>query len=204
MAAMLPACRFIDSFSPDDDRGVRHMSFDKNSLELYVGSMDIINLTVDSSNGQQNESVRWEYDDSLVMAKADNYSIVLTGIKEGSATVRATCGGKSVSCALRILAADESFRIENPYVYVSSDFVSLELGATEKVFASVYGGSSSDKDGFTFTCDKPGIASLHTEDSYCWITGKSEGIAKITCRHSRSAWGCSFLVSVALWNFRRK
>lgn len=197
MAMTLPACRFIDSFSPDDDRGVRSVSFDRNSLELYVGSMDIINLTVDSSNGQQNESVRWEYDDSLVMAKTDNYSIVLTGIKEGSATVRATCGGKSVSCALRILAADESFRIENPYVYVSSDFVSLEPGATEKVFASVYGGSSSDKDGFTFTCDKPGIASLHTEGNYCWITGKSEGIAKITCRHSRSAWGCSFLVSVA-------
>ncbi len=174
------------------------MSFDKNSLELYIGSMDIINLTVDSSNGQQNESVEWEFDDSLVMAKTDNYSIVLTGIREGSATVRATCGGKSVSCALRILAADESFRIENPYVYVSSDFMSLEPGSTEKVFASVYGGSSSDKDGFTFTCDKPGIASLHTEGNYCWITGKSEGIAKITCRHSRSAWGCSFLVSVAV------
>lgn len=173
------------------------MAFDRNSLELYVGSMDIINLTVDSSNGQQNESVSWEYDGSLVMAKTDNYSIVLTGIAEGFATVRASCGGKSVSCTLRILASDESFRIENPYVYVSSDFVSLEPGATDKVFASLYGGTSGDRDGFTFTSDKPGVASLYAEGNYCWITGKSEGIAKITCRHSRSSWGYSFLVAVS-------
>lgn len=197
LVVLFSSCHFIDSFSPDENEGVRSMAFDKNSLELYVGSMDIINLTVDSSAGQKDESVAWEYDESLVMAKTDNYSIVLTGLREGASTVRATCGGKSVSCALRVLAADENYRIENPYVYVSSDFVSIEPGATEKVFASVYGGTSNDKDGFTFTSDKPGVASLYAEGNYCWITGKSEGIAKITCRHSRSPWGCSFLVSVA-------
>ncbi len=197
LAVLLSACHFIDSFSPEDDEGVRSMGFDRNSLELYVGSMDIINLTVDSSRGQNNEGVNWEYDSSLVMAKCDNYSIVLTGIQEGTATVKAKCGGKSVSCALRVLSADETVRIENPYVYVSSDFVSLEPGTTEKVFASVYGGTSGDKDGFTFTIDKPAIASLYTEGNYCWLTGKSEGIARVTCRHPRSSWGYSFLVSVA-------
>ena len=197
LVVLLSACHFIDSFSPEEGEGVKSMSFDRNSLELYVGSMDIINLAVDSPDGQNNESVVWEYDDSLVMAKTDNYSIVLTGVSEGASTVRAKCGGKVASCALRVLAAAEDFRIENPYIYVSSDFVSLEPGATEKVFASLYGGTPNDKDGFTFTSDKPGVASLYAEGNYCWITGKSEGIAKITCRHSRSSWGCSFLVSVA-------
>lgn len=196
--SMILSCNFFTSFSETDKNKntVNSIVFDKNALELSVGAMDIINVTIQSDNGQNKENVNWSYDNSIISATTDNYSIVITGIKPGTTTVKASCGGKSAQCALTV-TADGDLRIENPYVYVSSDYVNIELGNTEKVSAALFGGTAADKNGFTFTSDKPGIASVYTEGNYCWITGKSEGLAKITCKHPKSSYGYSFLAAVS-------
>ena len=196
LAMNLFSCNFISSFTESEEDEVSSIVFDKNSLELSVGSMDIVNATVSSSKGQNKETVTWSYDENIISATTDNYSIVITAIKSGTTTVKASCGGKSAQCALTITADGNVTGIENPYVYVSSDYVSIAPGDTEKVFASIYGGTLSDKNGFTFTSDKPGIASVYVEGNYCWITGKSEGLARITCKHSKCSYGYSFLVAV--------
>lgn len=191
------SCHFFSSFTETEENKVNSVEFDKNSLELSVGSMDIINVTVFSTKGQNNESVTWSYDENIISATTDNYSIVITGISAGSTIIKASCGDKIAQCALTVVAEGETTKVQNPYVYVSSDYVSIAPGNTEKVYASIYGGTMNDKNGFTFTSDKPGIASVYVEGNYCWITGKSEGLAKITCKHSKCSYGYSFLVAVS-------
>lgn len=191
------SCHFFTSFVETDENMVSSVVFDKNSLELSVGSMDIINVTVSSTKGQNNESVTWSYDENIISATTDNYSIVITGISAGTTIIKASCGDKIAQCALTVVAEGETTKVLNPYVYVSTDYVSIAPGNTEKVYASIYGGTVGDKNGFTFTSDKPGIASVYVEGNYCWITGKSEGLAKITCKHSKCSYGYSFLVAVS-------
>lgn len=190
------SCHFFASVTETEDDKVNSVEFDKNSLELSVGAMDIINVTISSTKGQNNETVTWSYDENIISAATDNYSIVITGLSAGTTIIKASCGDKSAQCALTIVAEGEVTKVQNPYVYVSSDYVNIAPGDTEKVYASIYGGTVSDKNGFTFTSDKPGIASVYVEGNYCWITGKSEGLAKITCKHSKCSYGYSFLVAV--------
>lgn len=187
------ACHFLDSFNDDED-DVKSVSFDKNSMEISAGSMDILNLSIDSSTAQGNLSVEWTYDASVISGNTDNYGIVITALQEGSTTIQAKCGGKTASCALRVLSEEDESKTINPYVYCTEDFVSVSPGEVKKVFASLYGGKNADIDGFSFSSDKPSVASLYTEGNYCWITGMNEGLAKITVRHTKSSFAYSFLV----------
>lgn len=186
-------CHFLDSFNDDED-DVKSVSFDKNSMEISAGSMDILNLSIDSSTAQGNLSVEWTYDASVISGSTDNYGIVITALQEGTTTIQAKCGGKTASCALRVLSEEDESKSINPYVYCSEDFVSVGPGEVKKVFASLYCGKNADIDGFSFSSDKPSVASLYTEGNYCWITGMNEGLAKITARHTKSSFAYSFLV----------
>lgn len=190
------ACHFLDSFNDDqDDVKIKSVLFDKNSIELSEGSMDILNLYIDSSDVQGKLSVEWTYDSAIISGKTDNYGIVITALKEGTTTIQAKCGGITANCAIHVLSEEEEIKNITPYVYCSEDFVSVNPGETKKVSASLYGGKNADLNGFSFSSDKPSIASIYSEGNYCWITGMNEGIAKITARHIKSSFSYSFLVS---------
>ena len=188
------SCHFFHSFN-EVEEDVKSMEFDKNVLEMSIGEMEMLNLSINSKSGQNKLNVEWVYDTSIIKAQGDSYGIVITALKEGTATIQAKCDGKSVSCALRVLNNGVVAKIENPYVYCSSDIINITPNETKKVFASLYGGTNADINGFSFVSDKPSIASLYTEGNYCWITGMNEGMAKITVRHSKSSFGYSFLVN---------
>ena len=87
LSLSLTSCHFISSFS---EESVIELSFDKNSLKLCIGEMDIINLT--TSGNQNKASISWEYDNSIISAKTDNYSAVITALKPGETTLKAICG----------------------------------------------------------------------------------------------------------------
>lgn len=188
------SCSFITSFT-EKAKNIKGMSFDKTSIELSTGTMDLLNLTIKTTSGQQNVAVSWEYDSSIIAGKCDNYGIVITGLQTGSTIIRAKAGDYSAICTVRVLEKNALSKIENPYVYVNQDYITVLPGSTEKVFASLYGGTQSDLNGYTFTIDKPSIASVYVEGNYCWITGISEGLARVTARNSKSPFGYSFLVN---------
>ena len=52
------SCHFFASFTETEDDKVNSVEFDKNSLEISVGAMDIINVTISSTKGQNNEHRR--------------------------------------------------------------------------------------------------------------------------------------------------
>ena len=98
----ISSCHFVSSFSEEPEV---ELSFDKSTNDISIGEMDIVNL---KTSGNQNEvSIKWEYDESVIMAKTDNYSAVITGLKPGTTTLKASCGPNSASCLITV--SDTSF-----------------------------------------------------------------------------------------------
>lgn len=198
LAATLAACSFINSFDGDSGGNVvSAMSFDKNTVSLPIGGMEIINLAVSATQGQAAQQVVWEYDQTKLKAVYDNYSIVLTGLAAGSATVRARCGGQAASCVVNVSETEYQNSAANPYVYIADDsngVVFLEPNETKRVSAALFGVANADINGFSFSIDKPSVADVQKEGNYCWLTGKSEGMAQVTARHKNASYGYTFLV----------
>lgn len=188
---VLAGCHFISSFSEDYSDDIT-LSFDKNKTSVSIGAMEIVNLK--ASKNQNTASISWSYDSSVIFAKADNYSCVITGLKPGSTTLTASSGSNSVSCLITVSDDSYTVNVTNPYVYASNDYVSVKPNETVRVSAALFGGTASDINGFDWTIDKSSVASLQKEGNYCWITGKNEGIAKVTVKHGKAAYGYSMLV----------
>ena len=194
ISLMYPSCAFIHSFDEDEEPAVL-LSLDKDKAALLTGEMDVINLSASAS--QNSARIVWEYDHDVISAKTDNYSAVITGLKPGTATLTARCGSSSASCVVTVSAESYEVTVTNPYVYATHDYVDVQPNSTVKVSASLFGGTAGDIDGFTWSIDKPSVASLATEGNYCWITGGNDGIAKVTVKHQKATYGYSLLVNCA-------
>lgn len=187
------SCHFISSFTGETNNDDITLSFDKSKSSVSMGSMDIINLT--ASHNQNSASISWSYDDSIISAKTDNYSAVITGLEPGTTTVTARCGSNSVSCVVTVSEDTYAVKVTNPYVYASQDYVCVKPNETVKLSAALFGGTVADINGYTWSLDKSSVASLTTEGNYCWITGLNDGIAKLTVKHNKAAYGYSVLVN---------
>jgi uncharacterized protein YjdB len=187
-------CTFLNSFDPQEFT-IDSIAFSKTAVSLNYGSMDMLQVKIEPTSAQPGASVAWEFDDTVISGQADNFSLVMTGIKAGETIVRAKAYGKTATCVVTVLLGSGEMTVANPYVYSSTEWVEVAPGNTVKVAGSLYGGTGSDISGFSFTIDKPSVASLQVEGNYCWITGMSEGITKVTIRHAGASYGYSFLVS---------
>ncbi len=185
-------CHFIDSLTDSDDDDIS-LSFDKSKTSVSIGGMEVINLT--ASENQNKADIHWLYDESVIFAKTDNYSAVITGLTSGTTTLTAVCGSNSASCVVNVSQDSYAVTVTNPYVYASTDYVDVEPNKTVKISAALFGGTVADINDYTWTIDKPSVASLSTEGNYCWITGKNDGIAKLTVKHQKAAYGYSVLVN---------
>ena len=190
---LFSGCHFITSFIGGTDDDNIELSFDKTKSSVSIGAMEVINLT--ASKNQNKADIEWIYDDSVIFAKTDNYSAVITGLTSGSTTLTALCGSNSASCLITVTEDSYAVTITNPYVYASTDYVDVTPNETVKISAALFGGTVADINNYTWTIDKPSVASLSTEGNYCWITGKNDGIAKVTVKHQKAAYGYSVLVN---------
>jgi hypothetical protein len=191
---LITGCSLFHSFDPVDFT-INSIAFDKTAVSLPYGSMDMLSLKIDPFSAQMDAGVSWEFDGGIISGHADNFGLVMTAIGAGETVVRAMAYGKTATCVVTVLPGTGEPSVSSPYVYSNTEFVEVVPGDTAKVSASLYGGNSGDISGFSFSIDKPAVASLSAEGNYCWITGVSEGIARITVRHTRAAYSYSFLVS---------
>lgn len=180
------SCNFfaVMTGSKEDEFNVT-MSFDATKMFLDTNEMGILSLSV--SENQNACTITWEYDENVLRARTDNYSAVLTGLSPGQSTVTARCG--SASCSALITVTDEIHvaSISDPYVYASADYVSVVQGESRKVTASLYGGSASDMEGFSYSISDSSVAEITGSGNTCIITGKKDGFATLRISHSRSA-----------------
>jgi hypothetical protein len=194
IAIFFSGCTFFNSFDPKEFT-IDSIAFHKTAISLAYGSMDMLSLTIEPASAQADAGVAWEFDDAVILGQADNFGLIMTGVNPGETIVRAKAYGKTATCVVTVTPGSGESFVANPYVYSSAEYVEVAPGATVKTAGSLYGGTGSDSAGFSFAIDKPSVASLSVEGNYCWITGISEGIAKVTIRHTRASYGYSFLVS---------
>jgi hypothetical protein len=194
VTSVFSACSLIHSFG-EQDFSINSITFKKTALVIQQGTMDMLPLTIEPLSAQAQTPVAWDYDETIIQAQTDNFGMVLTGLAVGETIVRASGYGKTATCIVTVLPGSGEPDVPFPYVYSSAEFIEVRPGDTTKAAASLYGGTGSDINGYTFTIDKPSIATLTTEGNYVWITGQNEGIAKVTVRHSKAAYGYTFLVS---------
>jgi hypothetical protein len=195
--ALMQGCSMFFSPAAHDESGstLSSLSFNRTALLVGAGSMDILSLKADPPSMQPSLAVSWEFDSTIISALCDNYNAVITGLKPGTTTLRAQAGGMTAACIVTVSSDSVPQTLLYPYVSVNADLISLSPGSTEKVAAALAGGLPSDMNGFSYTVDKPQIASLHSEGNYLWITGGTEGIARISVRHNKAYYPYSFLVS---------
>lgn len=189
------SCHFFTSMDPSGYDRISDFTFSKNSLSMPAGAMDMLAISVNPSDRQDNLAIEWSYDSSIIDVQMDNYTLIITGLKKGETIIRGIADGISSSCVVSITEGSLPPVITNPYVYSNTEIVDLVPGETVRVAASLYGGTSADINGFTFSIDKSLVASVATEGNYAWITGRGEGIARVSVRHNRAAYAYTFLVS---------
>lgn len=192
LGTVLASCNFISSLSESSDPDVS-MSMSRSSVSVSVGGMEVLDLSV--SDGQNSRKITWSYDESVILAKTDNYGAVITGLSPGSTKITARCDGSEATAYVTVSEDSYSVTVTNPYVYASRDYIELTPGSTERISASLFGGTSADINGFSWICDKPSVVSLSTEGNYCWATGNGDGTARITVKHSKAAYGYSVIAS---------
>jgi hypothetical protein len=196
-AALVSSCHFMVDPPANDGSGggSANIRLDKNFISLDIGQIGLLSLKLDPADLQQDAIITWVYDPAVIRAQTDNYNAVITALQPGTTTITATMNHISTTCSVTVSTAAVSRGIDFPYIYSNTEYLRLAPGTAERVSASLFGGTSADTNGFSFTIDKPNIASLVSEGNYCWITGQNPGVAKITVHHSRSAYPYSFLVS---------
>ena len=185
-------CQFVQSFNETEEESIE-LSFDKNSLSLLIGEVNVLNLT--ASKKQNSADIKWVYDSNIVSVTADNYCAIITGLIPGKTEIKAICGSNIATCLLTVEKETYAVKIANPYVYASEDYISVKPQETVRVNASLYGGTAADMNGFIWTVDNPSIASIAAESNYCWITGVKDGQTKITVKHTKASYGYSILVN---------
>ena len=113
ISLILSSCHFISSFT-EKPGNVQSVSFDKNTVEIAIGQMDIISLKIKAAANQKNLSISWEYDKSVIVARCDNYGAVITGVKSGNTLIKAVVEGKTPVCSVRVTSNNQETRVKHP------------------------------------------------------------------------------------------
>jgi hypothetical protein len=187
------SCQFIDSFSAGD-APITGISFPESNIVLSKGDMAYLPLTADPAGSQEAAGVSWEYDNAVISGQADSYGIVITALSPGETVVKAKTASVTAACMVYVTSDEYKPAVSYPYVYANTAYAELSAGKTVRISASLFGGTSSDMNGFTFSLDNPSIASVYSEGNYCWITGKAEGAGSLAIRHIKANYSFSVLI----------
>ena len=165
IAFLLCCNKEIDSIS------INSVSIDKKSIEIIVGDVEMLKVTINPSNSS-NKNVYWTSSDSSV-ATVDNAGKV-TAVKAGSATITVTTedGGKTATC--KVTVKEKIY----PVTAVTIDKTSVELteGDVTVITATVTPSNASNKNVYWISSD----SSIATVDNTGKITAVKAGDATIT------------------------
>ena len=162
---------------------VESVSLDHNSITLEEGKSVTLVATI-SPNDADVQTVSWSTSDASV-ATVDNGKV--TGVKEGSATITASAGGKSATCSVTVkrnVIAVES-------VTLNKTVLDFKKGESETLIATVKPDNATDKN-VTWSSSDATIASV-TQDGT--VTALKSGIATVTASAGGKSATCTVTVT---------
>ncbi|MDE5996997.1 MAG: Ig-like domain-containing protein, partial [Muribaculaceae bacterium] len=148
---------------------VNSITLDKTELSLTEGESETLTATVAPNNATDN-MVTWKSDDETV-ATVDKDGKV-TAVKEGTATITASCGEHTATCAVTVAAKV----ILVTGIILDKTELSLTEGDTATLTATVIPDNATDKS-VTWISSDSTIASVDSEGN---VTAINAGTAIIT------------------------
>lgn len=161
---------------------VLSVALNKTSLSMVSGDTESLSATITPANAT-NKTITWSSSNSAV-ATVDAKGKI-TAVAAGTATITAKAENKSAMCYVTV---------SDPTVYVTSivlsnSELSLTVGDSEYLYATVYPSNASDKDVTWWSSD---FSVAGVEDGY--ITAYSAGTAVITAQAGSKIGYCTVTV----------
>lgn len=174
-------------YVPPASVSVSSVSISITAKEINVGETLQLSATVSPSNATD-KTLSWSSSNANVASVSPTG--LVTGKAEGSADIKATCGGKSATCKITV---------KKPTIPVSSveldeTNITLKEGDTKTLKATVKPDNATDKT-VTWGSSKPDIASV---DNTGKVTAIKEGIASITATCGGKSASCKVTVEKAM------
>ena len=200
LLCMLTGCRFFTTVTEeivkkDYNAEITAVTFSTTTMSINTGESDYLKLTLSPSANQGKCTVKWEYDESYISAKTDNFGAVITGVKGGSTYIKASCNGIVATCLLSVISTGDDAS-ENPYIYSNYSVVQLQPNNTTTISASLYGGNIGDMENFVWEIEDESIASISYSRNNCVITAKKAGSTQLICSHPDAVYDYTFVIYV--------
>ena len=197
---ILTGCHFFTSVTEeiiykDYNADITAVTFNATTMSITKGESDYLKLTLSPSANQGKCTVNWEYDETFISAKTDNFGAVITGVKSGSTYIKASCNGIVATCLLSVISTGDDAS-ENPYIYSNYSVVQLQPNNTTTITASLYGGSISDMENFVWEIKDSSIAEISYSRNNCVIAAKKAGSTQLVCSHPDAEYDYTFVIYV--------
>ena len=169
---------------------VEAVTLSKDKFSLAYGAREQLTATIEPDNAADKD-VTWTSEPEGIVSVVNG---LVTGLKEGTATVTATAGGKSATCAVTVAPEGEI-----PVTGVSiAGKTTVALSKTGKLYATVTPSDATHASDISWTSSAPDVVAVETGSTpdEGVVTGKSIGTAVITA----TAGGCSATVTVQVNN----
>ena len=155
---------------------VETVTLNKNQLSLACGASDTLTATIDPDNATDKE-VTWTTEPEGIVSVVDGQVI---GLKEGTATVTATAGGKSATCAVTV-APEGKIPVAGISLGENAE-ASVAVSKTLSLTATVTPSDATDADKISWESSVPDVATVAvgTAPNQAVITAKAVGTTTVT------------------------
>lgn len=173
---------------------VSSITLNKTSITIQLGYAEELIATV-SPNNAANKEVTWSSSDNnvVVIGRGDG-KVYAVSKSVGTATITATCGGKTATCKVTVVP------IEATSVTLNKTSMELKIGESGQLSATVSPDNATDKKVTWSSSDK----SIATVDANGKVTSVSAGTATITATSGKKTATCKVTVSKKIqtitWN----
>ena len=186
------SCNFFTSLSEDIEPKIEitNLSLSKTNLEVSVGNMDYVSVSIKPNGVQKDIILDWKYDETIIDCdSSSSWGFTFKAIKEGQTNLRCSYNGFEASCLITVSGYSDNYAATTePYIYSNTSILQTSPGISEKVFVSLYGGDASDIDGYSWTVDNSSVVSIQPTGQYCVITAKEAGYARIKVSHTKATY----------------
>ena len=187
---LLCGCSLFTSFTQSDEESaasqVTGISLGSADISLDKGDSDYLSFSIEPSDVQNKVSVAWKYDESIISIDADKNGAVVTGLAEGKTYIKGTVNNITAACLVTV-SADGSVTASTPYIYSDFSVIEMQPGDTKTVTVSLYGGTSTDLENFTWSVSDSSVAEISSSArNNCIVKAKKTGSCQLVASHPKA------------------